>query len=184
MDALDLLEQQHRDVLAILDRLAAEPGVGERAKLVTSLVRMIEAHVEAEGHHLYAACAERAAGGAHEGRFRDACESRALVRFAAENLLAVRVTDVRFEARVEILRRQFESHADEEEGYVFQRAKTELTDEELDVIGEKIARSYELAREAPAPRRTPSRVPRARRGAPRSERTSRARAIASRVVAR
>lgn len=147
MDALDLLEEHHREVLALLDDVAVEPCAGARAKLTVSLVRHVEAHLSAEARHLYAVCVEKMAGREHQPHLRDAWETHALVHFAAGNLLQTRVTDVRFPSRLKLLHRTFMEHARAEEGDLFQRAKTELTDEQLDAIGERIARSCKLAEE-------------------------------------
>lgn len=152
MDALDLLEEQHREVLALLDGVAGEARAGARTELTASLVQHVEAHLSAEGRHLYAVCAEKMAGREHQPHLRDAWETHALVRFAASNLLQTRATDARFTARLRLLHRTFAEHARVEEADLFQRAKSELSDEQLDAIGERIARSCELAREDAAER--------------------------------
>jgi hemerythrin superfamily protein len=152
MDALDLLEEHHREVLVLLDGVASEARPGARAKLTAALVRHVEVHLSAEARHLYAVCAERLAGREHQPQLRDAWETHALVRFAAGNLLQTRATDVRFASRLKLLRCTFVDHARTEEASLFQRAKTELTDEQLDAIGERIARSCELARDDAADR--------------------------------
>lgn len=146
MDALDLLEEHHREVLALLDGVAAEARPAARAKLTAALVRHVEVHLSAEARHLYAVCAEKLVGREHQPPLRDAWETHALVRFAADHLLQTRATDVRFPSRLKLLRCTFEDHVHVEETSVFQRAKTEFTDEQLDAIGERIARSCELAR--------------------------------------
>lgn len=146
MDALDLLEEHHREVLALLDGVAAEARLGRRARLTVELVRQIDVHLSAESRHLYAVCAEKMAG-REPPPLRDAWEAHALVRFAAESLARTRVTDVRFPSRLKLLQRMFFEHALAEEADVFQRAKTELSDEQLDAIGERIVRSRRLVEE-------------------------------------
>lgn len=139
MDALDLLEQQHAEALVRLDYLAAEPRLGQRGLLVGALVRWIGMHLDAEEQHVYRALTERASGGEHAPRLRAALEAHSLVRFAADNLARTRVTDLRFGARLMLLRWMFAEHADQEECFVFQRAKSALTDEQLDRAGQRIA---------------------------------------------
>ncbi|WP_437683656.1 hemerythrin domain-containing protein [Sorangium sp. So ce131] len=163
MDALDLLEQQHLEVSALMERIAAEPSPGLRTSMVARLSRMIDAHVRIEETYLYPVCAERMAG--DRKPLHDAYEKHGLARFAADNLLRTRATDVRFEARLRLLRDVFTHHADEEEGVLFPKAKRGLTDEQLDVIGCDLERAYEVLLRVGVPASSP--LPRAQRGWPR-----------------
>ncbi|XYH92316.1 hemerythrin domain-containing protein [Sorangium sp. So ce1128] len=142
MDALDLLEQQHLELGALMARIAAEPSPGLRTSMVAQLSRMIDAHVRIEQTYLYPVCAERMGG--DKKPLHEAYEKHGLARFAADNLLRTRATDVRFEARLKLLRDVFADHADEEEGVLFPKAKRGLTDEQLDVIGCDLERAYEV----------------------------------------
>ncbi|WP_434048638.1 MULTISPECIES: hemerythrin domain-containing protein [Sorangium] len=142
MDALDLLEQQHLELSALMARIAAEPSPGLRTSMVAQLSRMIDAHVRIEETYLYPVCAERM--GSDRKPLHEAYEKHGLARFAADNLLRTRATDVRFEARLKLLREVFVDHADEEESVLFPRAKRGLTDEQLDVIGCELERAYEV----------------------------------------
>ncbi|AUX23442.1 hypothetical protein SOCEGT47_039670 [Sorangium cellulosum] len=142
MDALDLLEQQHLEVRALMERIAAESSPGRRTSMVAQLSRMIDAHVRIEETYLYPVCAERMTG--DRKPLHEAYEKHGLARFAADNLLRTRATDVRFEARLKLLRDVFAHHADEEEGVLFPKAKRGLTDEQLDMIGCDLERAYEV----------------------------------------
>lgn len=142
MDALDLLEQQHLEVRALMDRIAAEASPGRRTSMVAQLSRMIDAHVRIEETYLYPVCAERMNGDRRS--LHEAYEKHGLARFAADNLLRTRATDVRFEARLKLLQEVFTDHADEEEGVLFPKAKRGLTDEQLDAIGCDLERAYEV----------------------------------------
>jgi hemerythrin superfamily protein len=163
MDALDLLEQQHLDVSALIDRIAAERSPGLRTSMVAQLSRMIDAHVRIEETYLYPVCAERMGG--NRSPLHEAYEKHGLARFAANNLLRTRATDVRFEARLKLLRDVFVHHADEEEGFLFPKAKRGLTDEQLDVIGCDLERAYEVLLRVGVP--SAFVLPRPQRGWPR-----------------
>jgi hemerythrin superfamily protein len=166
MDALDLLEHQHHEVSALIDQIAAEPSPGRRTSLVARLSRMIDAHVRIEETYLYPVCAERMTGDRRP--LHEAYEKHGLMRFAAENLLRTRATDVRFEARLKLLRDVFSHHADEEEDWIFPKAKRGLTDEQLDAIGCSLERAYDVLLRVGIPSISastrPPRVP-SRRGA-------------------
>lgn len=142
MDALDLLEQQHRDVSDLLNRIAVERSAGRRGFMVAQLVRLIDAHARVEERVFYPACVEQLRG-SHE-RLYDACEEHALTRVAAATLLRTRATAVRFEARLRLVRHLFLRHAHEEERWMFPRVKRDLTDEQLDVMGNNIDRAFRL----------------------------------------
>jgi hemerythrin superfamily protein len=141
MDALDLLEQQHLDLHALIERISAETSPGRRTTMVTQLWRRIDAHVRVEETYLYPLCALRMGG--DRSPLHQAYEKHDLTRFAADNLLRTRATDVRFEARLKLLRDLFAHHAGDEEDWMFPKAKRDLTDEQLDALGCDLARAYD-----------------------------------------
>ncbi|MCC6558087.1 MAG: hemerythrin domain-containing protein, partial [Polyangiaceae bacterium] len=146
---------------ALIDRIGAEPSPGRRTALVARHSRVIHAHGRIEEAHLYPLCAARMEG--NLGALHEACEKHALMRFAADTLLRTRVTDVRFEVRLALVRDLFERHACDEEDWMFPKAKRELTDEQLDALGCDLARAYEEILH-PQHRARPVRPVRLRRG--------------------
>ncbi len=140
MDAIDLLEQQHRDLMELFAGVMSSERAGRRTAAVAHLVRAIEAHSRVEESVFYAAFAERVGKG--EGHLYDAYEDHALLRFAAVNLLRTRATDVRFAARLKLLHGLFQRHALIEEDWMFPKAKRAFHDEALDRIGAEIARAH------------------------------------------
>jgi hemerythrin superfamily protein len=148
MDALDLLEQQHRDVASLIDRIAEETRPGPRTALVEQVVRAIEAHSRVEERCFYPVFRARIGDG---GRLYEVFEHHALLRFAAVNLKATRATDERFRARLEMVRELALRHASAEEDWAFPKAKRNLCDEELDQIGVAVAGAHDVLM-APVPR--------------------------------
>ncbi len=167
MDALDLLEQQHRD-LAGLFAAVTSAEAGRRTAGVAQLVRAIEAHSRVEERVFYAAFVERVGGA--EARLYEGFEDHALLRFTAVNLLHTRATDVRFEARLKMVQQLFERHAMVEEDWMFPKAKRALHDEALDRLGVEIERAH-VARLSVAP--TIFERPRPRRRIDRAQETER-----------
>lgn len=145
MDALDLLEQQHREVVDLLICVAEAVSPGRRTLLVARLVQAIEAHSRVEERVFYPALFDRIQG--DRGRLYEAFEDHVLVRFAAVNLLATRVTDVHFMARLKLVDHLFRNHAGVEEEWVFPKAKRAIHDEVLDRIGGEIANAHGLRME-------------------------------------
>jgi hemerythrin superfamily protein len=157
MDALDLLEQQHRDVANLIEDVAEETSPGQRTVLVARLVRAIEAHSRAEERCFYPAFRARIGDG---GRLYEVFEHHALLRFAAVTLRGTRATDLRFEARLEMVRELSLRHAEAEEDWAFPKAKRNLCDEELDQIGVEIARAHDVLMRVGAPPAAWDRSPR------------------------
>jgi len=178
MDALDLLEQQHRKLAELLADLVADgsaagaaprgglapagESAGRRTALIAQLVRTVEAHSRVEETVFYAAFGTRVAA---EPKLYEAYEAHALLRFAAVNLLHTRATDVRFAARLKLVHDLFERHAALKKDWMFPKAKRVLHDEVLDRIGVDLERAHasRLSVSPPMPERL-----RARRLRPRS----------------
>jgi hypothetical protein len=140
MDALDLLEQQHRDLAELFAEVSSAESAGRRTAVVAQLVRAVEAHSRVEESVFYAAFSERVGGA--QTRLYEAFEDHALLRFAAVNLLRTRATDVRFEARLKLVQRLFERHVLMEEDWMFPKATRALHDEALDRLGAEIHRAH------------------------------------------
>jgi len=154
MDALDLLEQQHREVSTLIEQIAEETSPGLRTSLVVKLARAIEAHSRIEERAFYPTLRSRI--GDHE-RLNEALEDHALLRYAADNLVRTRATFVRFEARLKLLQQLFLRHAATDEDWVFPKAKRTLSDEELDHIGVELARVHHVLMHSPSIASAPTR---------------------------
>ena len=140
MDALDLLEQQHRDVRELLERLALEACGASTRESINEVVRAVEAHVRIEEAYVYIACASKLRG---EERAMQANEERTGILSALRSLKATHPSDPHFSVHVATLSERFSRHADTEEDAVFPKLKRTLTDEALDVLGEAIVRAHE-----------------------------------------
>jgi len=141
MDALDLLEQQHRDVCALLSRLAEAPlGAGSDDALLAAL-RAVEAHIRVEEAYVYIACGSRI-GASGRLLLLPAREEHERIVSAARVALSMPRSGPRLSARIAALRDRFERHVDFEEDIVFPKLKRSLCDEELDVLGDELERAY------------------------------------------
>jgi hypothetical protein len=142
MDALDLLEQQHTRLSELFAAVDGAATAGKKTLAVVQLVRTLEAHSRVEETLFYGAFVELI--GTAEPRLYEAFEAHALLRFAARKLLRTRATDVRFGARLLVVRDFFERHTNIEEDWMFPKAKRALQDETLDTIGERIERAHAM----------------------------------------
>jgi hemerythrin superfamily protein len=139
MDALDLLEQQHRDVRDLLEKLASNPSEGTTHDELLNITRVIEAHVRIEEAYVYIACASKLRS---EPRALGAEQQRASMLVALETLRTTLPSDPQFVTNVHALLECFSSHVDVEEDAVFPKLKRTLTDEALDVLGEALAQAH------------------------------------------
>jgi Hemerythrin HHE cation binding domain len=158
MDALDLLEQQHRDLRDRLACLAAAPDLcGREAELLEAL-RAVEAHVRTEETYLYAVHAARMTD---EQRLQSALAEHAFLRAAARELASARQDGPLFSARLMALSERFAAHADEEEDWAFPKLKRSMTDEELDALGTDLELAFDFFKETGwAPVRSVRQLPR------------------------
>jgi len=139
MDALDLLEQQHREVSELLGRLVVELHGGKNDAAIEVVLRAVEAHVRIEEAYVYIACASKLRG---DGRAALAGEQRAGILSALRLLGETSPSDPQFSEHVATLLERFSRHADAEEDAVFPKLKRSLTDEALDVLGEALERAH------------------------------------------
>jgi len=139
MDALDLLEQQHRDVGSLLDRLMEEPTGATSEATLHAAIRAVEAHVRVEEAYVYVACAGTLRD---RERIAETAKEHARILGAARSLLDAPLGREDLVIGLASLRALFAAHAEVEEDVVFPKLKRALTDEELDVLGEEIRRSF------------------------------------------
>ncbi len=144
MDALDLLEQQHLEVSALMARIAAEPSPARlrTAMVAMRLSRMIDAHARIEETYLYPRCVPSgwpATGSRSTTRTRStACALRGGQPAAhARDRCALRGAPPAPAGHFRPPRRRGGD-------ILFPKAKRGLTDEQLDVIGSDLERAYEV----------------------------------------
>lgn len=151
MDALCLLEEQHRDIAAHLDAVRDEARPGCRTFLVARLARLVDAHTRAEEAHLLLAAASRLTAAEDKARLFALFETQALARHAAGRLVRTRATDVRFVARLEAFAALFAKHVDEHDRWLFPKLKRMMTDEALDALGVQMQRTFGFHAEVEPP---------------------------------
>jgi hypothetical protein len=171
MDAVDLLEQQHRDVRERLECLAAAPDLGERQAELLDALGAVEAHVRAEETYLYV---KHSACLSDESRFESALAEHVFIRAAARELASAYADGPLFASRLQVLCDRFARHAEDEEDWVFPKFKRALTDEALDSMGSDLDLAFNFFREAGwAPVRSLRPLPRMGAGARGNNRVAR-----------
>jgi hemerythrin-like domain-containing protein len=146
MDALSLLRKDHdtikpllRQILETTDR--AEKG---RSELFSRIKEELSVHEVIEEEIFYPALREhpRAREIVLEGY-----EEHDVVSRLMGELDGMEPTDERFGPKAKVMAENIEHHIEEEEGEMFSKARQVFDDDELEALGERMARRKETARE-------------------------------------
>jgi len=142
MDAIELLESQHREVEKLFEKFEA---AGDKArKTRESLCRQISdklaVHAEIEEKLFYPESRNEDT----EELLRESVEEHLAVKRILADLMETEVADEQFDARMKVLKEQVEHHVEEEEGELFPKVRKALTEDELSDLG---SRMEELAEE-------------------------------------
>jgi hemerythrin-like domain-containing protein len=170
MKATELLQRQHRDIEALLERLHTA-GQGEEDRIRHELAATLVAHTKIEQELFYPAVRTTL-----PLEIGEALEEHGLVDVQLARLLADAADgDVAFEAKAAVLAEMVVRHIRREESEILKLAERELGDEHLHTLGEKMGLRFRqvvesgfqkplqkaLAAELP---RTPRRARRAAKG--------------------
>jgi hemerythrin superfamily protein len=142
MDAIEMLEKQHREVEELFEKFE---GAGENArktkeKLCREISDHLAIHAEIEEKLFY----PESKTDETEDLLREAVEEHLGVKRILADLLETEVTDEQFDAKMKVLKEQVEHHVEEEEEELFPKVKKALSEDELEDLG---ARMEELAEE-------------------------------------
>jgi hemerythrin superfamily protein len=145
MDAIELLESQHREVEALFEKFekAGENARKTKEKLCREISDQLAVHAEIEEKLFY----PESKTDETEDMLREAVEEHLSVKRVLADLLETEVTDEQFDARMKVLKEQIEHHVEEEEEELFPKVKKALSEDELEDLG---ARMEELAEEVVA----------------------------------
>lgn len=134
MNAIDLIEKQHRKVEQILKRLQSAKSGQEQ--LVTELATNLTAHARMEEKIFYPA-AQRAMK-QKNGVIYAAFEEHAIVTLELDRLLKGRVSDAMFKARAKVINDLVMHHVQEEEEMILPQVRKLLDKRTLDRLGEQM----------------------------------------------
>lgn len=136
MKATELLEQQHREVEAIFEKLESSRAGG--AALVTDLANKLAGHMAIEQKVFYPAVRS-----ADETMVLESFEEHAIAELALKRLLAVDAKDPTFSAKVTALKELIQHHVEEEEEELFPKVEKALEAEELERLGAQMQDMFE-----------------------------------------
>ena len=142
MDAIELLEGQHREVEELFEKFdkAGDKARKTKEKLCREISDKLAMHAEIEEKLFYPESKMEDT----EEILRESVEEHLGVKRILADLLETEVADEQFDAKMKVLKEQVEHHVEEEEEELFPKVKKALSEEELEDLG---ARMEELAEE-------------------------------------
>jgi hemerythrin-like domain-containing protein len=142
MDAIELLEGQHREVEELFEKFesAGENARKTKEKLCQEISDKLAVHAEIEEKLFYPETKSEAT----EEILRESVEEHLSAKRILADLLESEVTDEQFDARMKVLKEQIEHHVEEEEEELFPKVRKAMSEDELEDLG---SRMEELAEE-------------------------------------
>jgi hemerythrin superfamily protein len=127
VNAIELLETQHREVEALFKKFEKADG-SEKEELFEQIADALAIHATIEEKHFYPATKSQRT----EDDLREAVEEHLAAKRVIADLLEADPEDPQFEAKVTVLKELVEHHVKEEEEELFPKVKKEATADELD----------------------------------------------------
>ena len=144
MKATELLHEDHETVDRLLEELiTGNTGSKNRAEMASEVVRELSIHAAIEEQLLYPLV--RKTFSAHEPEVMEDLEEHHVVKVLASEIEGLDADDPRLVAKAKVLAENVRHHVEEEESQLFPLLEQELTTDELDELGDELARARTLA---------------------------------------
>jgi hemerythrin superfamily protein len=142
VNAIELLEQQHREVEELFEEfeVTGEGARKTKERLCREISDQLAVHAEIEEKIFYPESKQEET----EELLREAVEEHLSMKRVLADLLETSVEDEQFDARMKVLKEQVEHHVEEEEKELFPKVRKACSKEELEDMG---ARMQALAEE-------------------------------------
>jgi len=148
MNAIELLESQHREVEKLFAKLEKASTAREKAKLFAQLADDLAIHATIEEHQFYPAVRAKRT----EDILLESLEEHVGIKRVIADLLEINASDETFDAKIKVLKEQVEHHVKEEEGELFPKAKKVLDAKEMEALGAALADERDVILEQGKPR--------------------------------
>jgi hemerythrin superfamily protein len=130
-DPIALLVHDHRRMEAMLKKLA-DAGVAQRAALLDEVADALAAHVALEEEHFYPAVRARRT----EDILLESLEEHLSLKRVMSDLLDMKTSDERWEAKIHVLEEQAEHHHKEEEENLFPKVQKLFDEKQVSELGD------------------------------------------------
>ena len=133
MDAIEMLEDQHRDIDVLFDAIG-EADTGEKAELFAHLVDKLAIHALIKERHFYPVIRD---SGSDEIMLESVEEHLGMKRILGE-LLDLEPGDDIFDAKLAVLRDEVERHVEREETILFPKVRRLFNQDALEVLAQEM----------------------------------------------
>ncbi len=154
MNAIDLLEQQHREVEELFEEFegAGDGAVKTKERLCQEISDALAVHAEIEEKLFYPESKQENT----EDVLRESVEEHLSMKRLVADLIESDPSDEQFDAKMKVLKEQVEHHVEEEEKELFPKVRKDLSKDELEDLGERMqALAEELEAEGEPSRSIP-----------------------------
>lgn len=150
MNAIVMLELQHREVEDLFDELQSERSPDARRAVFVQIADALAIHAAIEERHFYPAVNKRPT----MDILLDSVEEHLEIKRLIADLLTTDARSEDFDAKLQVLRDDVAHHVREEEKELFPRVKRLFDEQTLSVVGASMAETQLEMRRAGNPRDT------------------------------
>jgi hemerythrin superfamily protein len=147
VNAIDLLEQQHREALQLFKEIE-KADADEKEELFDELADALAVHAAIEEQHFYPATKDART----EDLLREAVEEHLSVKRIIADMLEMEPDDPQFDAKCKVLQEQVEEHVEEERTELFPKVRKMHSKDELEDLGVLMEQTAEQLKKEGAPR--------------------------------
>ena len=134
MNAIKLLESQHREVAKMFAQIEKAKSGSAKEKLFEQLADSLAVHAAIEEHQFYPAVKAKRT----EDILLESLQEHLGIKRVLADLLETDPADETFDAKIKVLKEQVEHHVEEEETDLFPKVKKVLDAQELDALGQNM----------------------------------------------
>lgn len=139
MNALDLLKEQHDEVEDLFEMIEKAEGE-KKEELFDEIADKLAAHAAMEEQLFYPSVKAKQT----EELLVESTEEHLSIKRVLADLLELDADDEHFDAKLNVMKEQVEHHArEEEEGKLFPKVRTLMSDDELEALGAQMEGLFE-----------------------------------------
>lgn len=135
MNAIELLESQHREVEDLFEEIEETDDLEAKADLFEQLADKLAIHATIEEHHFYPAVKEKRT----EDILLESLQEHLAVKRILADLLENDVEDETFDAQLKVLKETVSHHVEEEEDDLFPKVRKVLNKDQLEAVGQAMS---------------------------------------------
>jgi hemerythrin superfamily protein len=135
MNAIDMLESQHREVEELFSKFEKARQTAKKEELFTKIADSLAIHASIEEHHFYPAVRDRRT----EDILLESLEEHLGIKRILNDLLDLAADDDTFDAKIAVLKEEVQHHVKEEEGTLFPKVRKLFDKAELEGLGDEMA---------------------------------------------